>query len=534
MPAGFRTIDDILQLPLQNVAVSVGDPRVPQKGGGNVHHSPTARLYVQDTWRVRSGVTANYGLGWSIDRDLNYDFTKPALFTPLLGNRGLGPPRKTWTNFSPVLGIAWAPFPKTVIRVGGGIYYEPLSSVGLDAQRATLGPPGLGRQMFPGSSLQNTLPGIPGVPFSTSLDFSHGPTLFTGADFVSILPPIRSGLVKGLANADPAIQVIQLTKSSKTGVFPSDYKTSSALHASVGVQQEIARDFVLSADLAYRHFVHLTLGNTLDLNHFNSIRPPAISKCTDSQRNDPQAICSLGPINVQEWEGRATYKGLLLRADKRFSHGFQILASYAYSSNTGTNNSNGFNLDNWLQNAGPLPSDLTQILNVAGVMHLPRRFELGLNFSYSSAPPFSAYLSGIDFNGDGTQGDLLPRTSVDTFNRGMGQTALARLVAQFNSTYAGTRDAAGRSIPALVLPAQYSFGDNFHSLDLRLSRAFAIREHWSISLIGEVFNLYDKANLTGYSGDLTSVAFGQPTRRATQVFGSGGPRAFQLALRVSF
>lgn len=55
-----------------------------------------------------------------------------------------------------------------------------------------------------------------------------------------------------------------------------------------------------------------------------------------------------------------------------------------------------------------------------------------------------------------------------------------------------------------------------------------------MSLIGEVFNLYNKANLSGYSGDLTSATFGQPTSRTTQAFGSGGPRAFQLAMRVSF
>ena len=54
------------------------------------------------------------------------------------------------------------------------------------------------------------------------------------------------------------------------------------------------------------------------------------------------------------------------------------------------------------------------------------------------------------------------------------------------------------------------------------------------SVIGEVFNLYNNANLTGHGGDLTSAEFGQPTSRATQVFGSGGPRAFQLVLRVSF
>ena len=539
VPAAFQTLDDILQLPLQNVTVSVGDPRVPQQGGGNVRHWPTARLYMQDTWRIRPGLTANYGLGWSIDRDLNYDLSKPALFAPLLGSEGLGPPRKSW-NFSPVLGVAWAPasLGKTAIRAGAGIYYEPLSSVALDTERATLGPPGLGLQSFTGSSLQNTLPGIPGVPVGAALDFSSGdPTLFTGADLLAILPGLRTGLVQALANADPTIQAIQLNKQTGTGVFPSDYKTSSALHSSVGVQREIARDFVLSADFAYRHFEHLTLGN-VDLNHYNSfvngVRNPVIPVCTPAQKTDPQAICSRGSIDAQEWQGRATYKGLLLRADKRFSHGFQVLGSYAYSSNIGTNNGNGFNLYNWLQNVGPLQNDCTQILNIAGMTQLPWHFELGLNFSYSSAPPFSAFVGGMDFNGDGTTGDLLPGTTVDAFNRGMERADLERLVDQFNSTYAGKKDAAGRSIPRLVLPAHYSFGDNLQSLDLRLSRPILLRDHWRVSLIGEVFNVYNKANLTGYSGDLTSAGFGQPTSKATQVFGSGGPRAFQLATRVQF
>jgi len=231
---------------------------------------------------------------------------------------------------------------------------------------------------------------------------------------------------------------------------------------------------------------------------------------------------------------RAAYKGLLVRADKRFSHGFQVLGSYAFSSLTGTNPGNGFNLDNWLQNNGPLPTDFTHILNLAGVTRLPWRFELGLNFSYSSAPPFSAYVGGIDFNGDGTTGDLLPGTRVNAINRGMGRADLEPLVDKFNQIYAGTKDAQGRSIPRLTIPARYWFGDNFHGLDLRLSRSLVFREHWRLSLIGEVFNLYNKANLSGNSGDLTSAAFGQPTSRATQVFGSGGPRAFQLAMRVSF
>jgi len=58
-------------------------------------------------------------------------------------------------------------------------------------------------------------------------------------------------------------------------------------------------------------------------------------------------------------------------------------------------------------------------------------------------------------------------------------------------------------------------------------------KRWCLN--GEAFNLCNAANLSGHSGDLTnSNTFGRPTNRATQVFGSGGSRAFQLAVRVSF
>jgi hypothetical protein len=107
-------------------------------------------------------------------------------------------------------------------------------------------------------------------------------------------------------------------------------------------------------------------------------------------------------------------------------------------------------------------------------------------------------------------------------------------VSRFNQTYAGTTDSHGRAIPLLTLPAHYALDNNFNSMDLRLTRPFVFHERWRMSLIGEVFNLYNKAKLTGYSRDLTNAAFGQPTGRASQVFGSGGPRAFQLATRVSF
>jgi hypothetical protein len=499
--------------------LGIGDPRVPQENGGTTRAWNTARLFFEDTWRLHRRLTLNYGLAWNVDRNQNYDLAKPALLAPILGADGLGPTHKQWKNFSPSLGLAWSPSRdgRTVIRAGAGIFYDFLFQPNLDSERALLGPPGFGQQT------------ISSNPFAN-------PTLLTGADLMSMLATIRASQAQGL----------QILKQAPSGLYPVNVPTWSSQHVNVGVQREIARDLVLNADFVYRHFIHGGLGGPsgIDLNHYNGVGGPVIPKCTLAQQTDPNALCSTGPLNVYEAASNQTYKGLLLRAEKRFSRRYQVLASYAYSSNTGTAGTSstvGLNLDNWLQNSGPLSTDFTHIVNLAGVVQLPGRFELGLNFSYSSAPPFSATVgtgpTGIDFNGDGTTGDLLPGTTVNAFNRGLGHGDLVRLVSQFNQTYPLTGDPHGRLIPMLTLPANYSFGDSFQSLDLRLSRPLVFRERWSAILIGEVFNLYNAANLTfpAIASDLTNPAtFGQPTGRSTQVFGSGGPRAFQLAIRMNF
>lgn len=100
-----------------------------------------------------------------------------------------------------------------------------------------------------------------------------------------------------------------------------------------------------------------------------------------------------------------------------------------------------------------------------------------------------------------------------------------------------------------------TLGDNFSSLDLRVSRVFKIGERWTIEPIAEVFNLFNVTNVLGVSnvnysgfsnvlvrvsndpanaGFSRSSSFGQPVTTAGGVFGSGGPRAFQFAARVTF
>ena len=367
------------------------------------------------------------------------------------------------------------------------------------------------------------------------MDFNV-PSMFTGATVQQILPSLRAQLAQQRGNPnnrDCSIPNIELDK--QRAVDATDLPSPSAIHANLGVQRQIARDLVISADFVVRRFRNVaTPEGLIDPNRFSSVSGPVLPICSPEEQINPKALCSLGPISLTSGIGRVSYRGLLMRAEKHFSHGFQFLASYAYSSNVGDNFGLGFNKDIPLDNRGPLDRDFRHILSLSGIAELPMGFRIGMFGSYIGKPPFSAYLGGLDLNGDGTTGDLLPGTRVNQFNRGLGKNDLRQLVNEFNATYAGRQDAGHNDIPSTTLPPTFELGDSFLTQDLRLSREFRFHEHWRMKLIGEVFNVLNIGNLSGRSGDVLAPGFGQPTSRVTQVFGSGGPRALQVAARLSF
>jgi hypothetical protein len=544
LPSSFLTLDDILRLPLRSMTTSVG-PGLPLQRDFRKHRvQDLYRLYAGDTWRITPRLTVNYGLAWSYEPNgLNTDLSKPKLLTAILGVDGLGAPVAQKASFSPTLGLAWTVSGdgKTVIRGGAGRYFDPVvfNNVNIANERLALSPAGTGRVSIPGSAILHQ-----GRP----LDFPT-PTRFTGADLLTILPEKRAELLRQL-NPDNRDFTFRNLDLNKTGLNLSDpsYETPYALHFNLGVQRELAPDLVLSADFAWRRFLHTFLPD-IDYNRFdrriNGVQTPVIPRCAAAQRNDLAAVCSNGVITFDNTTGIAEYKGLLVRLEKRFSRRTQFLVSYALGSYTGSNGSPGantpgntspgFNHDNWFENYGPLPSDRRHILNLSGFVDLPWRFQVAFSVSAYSRPPLTAFVSGVDFNGDGTVIDLLPGTRVNQFNRGLDKDDLARLVERYNQEFARRQMPIGTA-PPVALPADYAFNDNFFTQDLRLSRSFSFgKERLRLSLFGEVFNLFNTANLVDYSGNIaTTATFGQPTRRFDQVFGSGGPRAFQLGARVSF
>ena len=502
LPASFTTVDDFLQLPLRSFGTAVGPGGVPQRDFEPHRLQDLYRLYASDTWQIGSRLTVNAGLSWSYEPNaLNGDLTKPALLVPILGANGLGAPAVQAANASPTLGFAWTATrdARTVVRGGAGRYFDPVASsnaVNLDNERVCLSPLGTGRLIVSGSNIPSN---------GRTLDFPQ-PTPFTVAQLLAILPNIRADLLRSINpdNRDFSVRNIDLTKEG-TNLYDPTYAAPSALHVGLGAQRELAPGLVVSADIVWKQFVH-TFINGIDYNRFNSVQGPVIPACTAAQQGDVHAICSNGNLYFDTTSGRARYKGLLVRVEKRFGGRAQLLGSYALSSFVGNNGTGtgtseasggrvfGFNNNDWSENYGPLPTDQRHVLNVSGFVELPWRLQAAFTISASSGPPFAPYVAGMDFNGDGTVNDLLPGATVSQFNRPR-QERSARLVDTYNQQYAG-RITAGVDRTAPDSSRQLRSRQLLLHWDLRLTRTFlwgAERAH--LVVFGEVFNLFNTANL---------------------------------------
>jgi len=232
---------------------------------------------------------------------------------------------------------------------------------------------------------------------------------------------------------------------------------------------------------------------------------------------------------------------LLVKLSKRFSNRYQFLASYAFQKAL---NETVWDDAHWMSGYGQyLPHHNLQI---SGTADLPWGFTLSLNSSFLSRTPVTAMVPGLDLPGTAPSGsnEPLPGLAYGCLAAGCGKAQLAAAVASYNANVVGTKNAQGQTITSqLVVPPDYQFGDPTITQDFRLTKTFVVQEKYRFSILGEVFNAFNIANLTypSFTLDTKSAtpatqtyAFGQPTQRINQTFGSAGPRAFQVGARFTF
>ena len=519
--------------------------------------------WVADTWKVTQSLTVNYGLGYSLETGLfSPNLTRPAYLSPILNSQtggvptGLGATGTRTKDFSPQFGFAYAigKDKKTVVRGGGGMYWDTQPLWEQFREDSSIGPVGDGRTTVSASAFTNIFPGAyylsptgpAPLPIGAALPLTTLTNITLG-QFIQIMntqvPVLSAQLFGNTTTSGPySTSGINITKQG-VEIYPASFPLLRSYQTSIGVQRDLGHDMVISVDWARRQSENTNLGEQ-DLNRYNRTADglsPVIPKCTTTPDFNPADQCSTGGITFWVPEGRSVYDGLLVKLQKRMSHHYQYVVSYAMQKLLAE--SAAVDLDNYFAGYGPTLA--RHNLNIAGVVALPLGVRLSFNASTISPTPVTPTISGIDLNGSGNTTypitEAVAGLGYNCFEAGCSKAQLAAAVATFNSTVAtaatGKKALNGAVIPTLTLPSTYDFGQWIVTQDVRLTKEFSYRERYKLQIFGEFFNIFNISNLTYSSFTLNSpTTFGQPSARVGQAstFGSGGPRAIQVGARFSF
>lgn len=454
-------------------------------------------FFVQDDWHVRPNLTLNLGLRYELDTDVknisHIGDLNPIILPFLSGKRG-----RDKNNFGPRVGFNWSTKSQRMSVHGGyGIYYD--------------------RVILEINSLERGLDGR-----SLAIEVRAGNVFFLNP--MGQLPPGAPSL------ANPFTGFI-LPGAGAGGINIIDNKLQNPMvqQTNIGIERQIGRDFVLRADYLHDFGTHFIIGRTI-----GTVFNPVVG----------------GPDRVVNLESsvQTRYDGLLVSFEKRFSKHYQLRASYTLSKAfnyanddqipfaAGPIDSNNLRLE-----YGPTPNDQRHRFTFSGVFELPYGFKLAPIWTLASAVPMDILLPDAS-------------TRIPSLQRNAGG-RLFHNASELNDFIQRTNASGGvggQPLPFVTSSAR--FNDRFDSFDLRVSRIWKLGEA-SLEPAVEVFNLFNNTNVLGVSnvnysgfanalvrdsddpnspGFLKSSSFGQAVTTAGGVFGSGGPRAFQLAVKISF
>jgi Carboxypeptidase regulatory-like domain len=466
--------------------------------------------YIQDDWRAHPQFTLNLGLRYEIDTDVK-NVSRTNELNPLILPFLKGERHRDKNNFAPRIGFNYSTRDmRTSVHAGYGIYYDRIT---LEIQ-----------------TLERGLDGraLPVEVRAGNLFFIPPQFLFDPVN--GVFPPPAPTLANPFTGF-----VLPGAGAGGINIIDNDLQNPMVQQMNVGVQREFNRNFALRADYVRNVGTHFIIGRVIGTVPFN----PVVG----------------GPDIVKNLESsvRTKYDGLLLSLEKRFANRYQFRASYTLSRSSNYANddqipfSNGpIDSNDLRREYGPTPNDQRHRFTFSGVFQLPGEVRLAPILTLASSVPIDILLP----DGSSRVCELPRNAGARQFHTGAELNAALSQINAAGGSLCPNADPSTGFRPRVLLPLvrdDLKLGDNYSSLDLRVSKVFRLGERWSIEPIAEVFNLFNVTNVLGvsnvnYSGfsnvlvpaSTGSSSFGQAVTTAGGVFGSGGPRAFQFAARVTF
>ncbi|MBN8723282.1 MAG: TonB-dependent receptor [Acidobacteria bacterium] len=446
----------------------------------NSNNNKYLAFFFQDNWKVKPNLTLNLGLRYELDT--NVTGRNNFIMVPSFATKR---PKIDGNNFAPRIGFNWSPFKdnKTSIRGGYGVFYS--RTLLALAASSIVSTSGLIFEARAGSELDSNGNLVPGSPTLSSNTFS-GP-------------------------------ILEESPGSDIVVFDPNLATPYVQQFSFGIERELPYNIVISADGLHAYGL----------------------KFIQSQAINEEPLIFSNVSALKNW-----YDSLLVKVERRRGKFFNFLASYTFAKSLtmsqdfqlGGTQSRDVKVDK-----GPPPNDIRHRFSFAGVYNAPFGINISSIFTLESDVPINIRLD------DGT------RLPIAQINAGARQ---FKTGAELNAFIRQLNIGGGANgLPIPFVADNLKLGDGLASVDLRINKEFKLKDNISIQSIAEVFNVFNVTNIRGSSinnfsgiqnvlvpdssvetdpGFLRASTFGRRIENAGGVFGTGGPRAFQFAVRLSF
>jgi hypothetical protein len=480
----------------------------------------------------------------------------PHFSSVVLAGKDFFAPPPIKDNFGPRIGVAWSLNSKTVLRAGYGLYFDPLPARSQYAQND------LEAAVWPDATAFANPAGI-----NASVNFTNGQAFniiqFQGQGFATPLPVTSPWGVGGF-NDDP------------------NYKDPYSHQWHFEVQRELTSTTMLS--VSYVGSVSHRLPYSGLANAANQAFPNGTPAATvDAARAVPWVGAG---VNYTLATGRANYKALETKLQRRFTRGLSTLVAYTWGRSNDTG-SGYFNVENgpggastiqnfYDQNTawGPSSYDVTHFLSWATLYELP--FGKGKKWLRSgpaswllgnwqtnfiaqarTGAPYNLIVTGdlANLRGSGSSAPnnyLRPNLIADPFVAGPvaanpdpncqktisqgGRAAdqVHTIVSWFNPCAFGIPSGAFGNLPrnAFRGPAVYN-------VDLSMFKSISISERFKLQFRMEVFNVFNIQNWdTPANGNLTvnssATAIAAGVGKISNLAQGTTPRQIQFGIRLNY